>query len=103
VIRLSGEHDLSTVGALKDAIATAVEHDGADLVFDLSEVAFMDSTTLHQIVSARSSLARSGRAASIRQPTEFASHLLRMTGLLDMVEAGSDADEGSSPARAELS
>jgi anti-anti-sigma factor len=94
---------LTTVGPLTQAITTAAEHDHADLVFDLSGVAFMDSTTLHQILKASVLLARAGRATAVREPTPFAYDLLRMCGLLYMVEAGSDASPVWPPARAELS
>jgi anti-anti-sigma regulatory factor len=45
-------------------------------MFDLSGVAFMDTMIPHQIVDARSLLARSGRATVIRKPTPFVHRLL---------------------------
>ena len=41
VVRLRGEHDISTVDELSQTVARAIALDDGDLVIDLSEVEFM--------------------------------------------------------------
>lgn len=79
VVWLGGEHDLSSVDA------TAAGAGRSDLVFDLSGVEFMDSTTIEQI-AARTSLGEDGRMARIRNPSPVARHLLELCRLTDLVE-----------------
>lgn len=55
-VTLTGELDLATVPQLADALADAP--DGAAVVaLDLSELTFMDSSGLHEILAARARLA----------------------------------------------
>lgn len=56
VVRLHGEHDLATRDGLLSALASELEE--ADLVIDVSQATFVDSSTLHAIVSTEK-LARS--------------------------------------------
>lgn len=86
VVWLGGEHDLSSVDHLAQAIATAAGAGRSDLVFDLSGVEFMDSTTIEQILAARTSLGEDGRRARIRNPSPVARHLLELCRLTDLVE-----------------
>ena len=67
VIWLRGEHDLSTVDMLSEALASAT----TDVTIDLSGVDFMDSTTLMAILRAASSDAQ-GKAATLRNPSPSA-------------------------------
>jgi anti-anti-sigma factor len=86
VVCLGGEHDMSSVDHLMQAIATAAEAGRSDLVFDLSRVDFMDSTTIEQIVSACTRLREDGRMARIRNPSPVARHVLELCRLTDLVE-----------------
>jgi anti-anti-sigma factor len=54
-IRLSGELDLSSVGQLNEALAPIVSAGGA-ITLDVSELEFMDSSTLQAIYEAAKSL-----------------------------------------------
>lgn len=44
VVRISGEMDLSNVDAVMDAIAVAVPGDASQVVLDLSDMAYLDSS-----------------------------------------------------------
>jgi anti-anti-sigma factor len=57
VVSLSGEHDLATADELSSALERVVAQ-GEPLVVDLSDVGFIDSSTLHVLVSIRDSAAR---------------------------------------------
>jgi anti-sigma B factor antagonist len=51
VISLRGEFDLSTVDRLELAIDQAIQAGARDFVVDLSEVEFLDATTVHALLS----------------------------------------------------
>jgi anti-anti-sigma factor len=52
-VELHGEHDLSTCALLSTALADATRlDDDADVVVDLSDVAFMDASTIGVLVAA---------------------------------------------------
>ena len=86
VVWLGGEHDMSSVEQLVQAIATAAEAGRSDLVFDLSCVDFMDSTTIQQIMAAVTRLGEDGRRARIRDPSPVARHVLELCRLTHLVE-----------------
>ena len=85
VLWLGGEHDLSSVEELMQAIATAVDCGRSDLIIDLSRVGFMDSTTIDQILAARSRLGAQGRKARVRDPSRAARYLLEICDLTHLV------------------
>ena len=58
VVWLTGEHDISTDGALSRALARAIALGATALVIDLSEIQFMGASTLGTIVRAREYLGR---------------------------------------------
>lgn len=49
-IAVRGEIDLSNVGALDDALRSALSGDTTSCLLDLSEVTFMDSSVVHALV-----------------------------------------------------
>lgn len=85
VVWLAGEHDLSSAGELVQAIATAMASGRSDVVIDLSRVEFMDSTTIDQILAARTRLGAEGRTARVRDPSPAARYLLEICDLTDLV------------------
>lgn len=87
VICLAGEHDLSSVEELMQAIATAVDSGRSDLIFDLSRVEFMDSTVINQLVRACTRLGAEGRSARVRDPSPAARSVLEICGLSRLVES----------------
>jgi anti-anti-sigma factor len=91
VIGLRGEHDASTVAALADALARAIAFDDADLVLDLSELAFMGAATVGLIVRAREYLRPRSRALTLRAPSASAHRVLEICGLTDLLEPNADA------------
>jgi anti-anti-sigma factor len=91
VIWLRGEHDLSTVDMLSEALASAT----TDVTIDLSGVDFMDSTTLMAILRAASSDAQ-GKAATLRNPSPSARRLLDICGLNELLKP-TPGDPGMPP------
>src|SRR5687767_965746 len=60
ILRVSGEVDLVNAHELAAAMAAAAEGDG-ELVVDLRDVPFMDSTGLRSIIETRERFERDGR------------------------------------------
>ena len=83
LIALGGEHDLSTAALLEEK--TIGVWPGATLVVvDLSRAAFMDSTVVHWLVSAKRELEASGRGAVGIVEGPAGSFAARLFGLLDL-------------------
>jgi anti-sigma B factor antagonist len=80
VVRLAGDHDLSTVPALTEAFGRAVSADRTDVLLDLSEVTFIDASTVNVLLSLRSSLAENSRTLTIHEPAACVSRLLAICG-----------------------
>ena len=75
VIHVRGEIDMATCERLRDAIEP---HLGPKqtIVLDLSEVHFMDSSSLHVLEQARGTLTSDGGSLILRNPSEAARALL---------------------------
>jgi anti-anti-sigma factor len=86
VIRLAGEHDMSSVEDLSKAITSVVDAGRSDLTFDLSSVDFMDSTVILELLRARTRLGADGRTARVRDPSPAARYVLDLAGLTHLVE-----------------
>jgi anti-anti-sigma factor len=87
VVWLRGEHDVSTSVADSETLARAIALDDSDLLVDLSEVRFMDASTIRTLVMAQIVLARRSRSLALRSPSPSAALVLRLTGLDALVDA----------------
>lgn len=83
VVSLLGEHDLATQAELEDAVAAVLETD-ADVVVDLSEAEFIDSSTIHSLERARQLAAERGKRVTVQTSTQHAivERVLELTGAL---------------------
>ena len=86
VIHVRGEIDMATAGRLRDVIEP---HMGPaqTIILDLSEVEFMDSSSLHVLVQARGRLTDNGGSLILRNPSSAAHRLLTAAGATDLLEA----------------
>lgn len=87
VVSLCGEHDLTTAHSISAAIATAASVDDTDLVLDLSEVQFMDSTTIVAILRGKLLLETRGGTMTVRNPSRPARYVLGLCDLSYIVES----------------
>lgn len=85
-VRMWGEHDLTTVGLLDTALGEAIDADGHDVVVDLSDVVFMDGSTVGGLVQGRALLNARGRQLIVRSPSRNQLRLLQVCDLVDLVE-----------------
>ncbi len=96
VVKVAGEIDVQTAGRLRETLEE-LSRGRHDVVLDMAEVEFMDSTGLGLLLSAR----KRGRL-SLRGLSDRALQLMQMTGLYETfeiapdgsTEPSSDADKG---------
>lgn len=82
VVWLDGEHDITTVSVLADALARAIARDDADLIVDLSGVKFLGAATVNVLIRGRNLLRRRARNLTLRCPSGCARRVLDLCGLV---------------------
>ncbi len=91
IIHVRGEIDIASCERLRDAIEPHLGPRQA-IVLDLSQVAFMDSSSLGVLLQARGTLTADGGSLVLRNPSEAARRLLTAAQAQDLLEA--EAEEG---------
>jgi anti-anti-sigma factor len=66
LVTLRGEHDLATTGQLRDALQPLF----GDVLVDLSECTFVDSTVIGALIAAAQELGREGHELSLVVPPD---------------------------------
>jgi anti-sigma B factor antagonist len=98
MVEVSGEVDLHTApqlrAALESAVSAAGDAGGAAVLVDLSDVGFMDSTGLGELVGAHRALERSGSRLHLSVGNERVARLLSITGLDDVLPTHPDRASG---------
>jgi anti-sigma B factor antagonist len=82
VVKASGELDLMTVPQLEEALADA-QLDRGDIVLDLSELDFIDSTGVHLVLRVWQASQRDGWQLSITGAGPDVTRAFELVGLLD--------------------
>ena len=83
VLSARGELDAYSAPALEDHVARLLADDARNIVLDLSETAFLDSSGLRAILTAQRRLSNADGQLTLRAPSEPVSRLLEITGLTD--------------------
>ena len=83
VVSVKGELDAYSAPGLEEEVTALLADDVADLVFDLSETKFLDSSGLRAILTAQRRLADRDGKLALRAPSEPVRRLLDITGLTD--------------------
>jgi anti-anti-sigma factor len=96
VVRPHGEIDVRTVPGLRRALDAAVESGRGDLVVDLAEVAFIDSSGLGALLG-RYRRMPEGRRMILRAPRPHVRSLLHLAGVPALMRVEEAA--GESPGR----
>jgi anti-anti-sigma factor len=96
VVSLHGEHDLATSGALR----TALQPLFGDVLVDLSDCSFVDSTVIGALIAAAQELEREGHRLSLVVPPENTNvartlEIVRMAELIRILPRTPGADSGS--------
>jgi anti-sigma B factor antagonist len=79
VVALCGELDVASSQELSDELAELIEGGTTDLVIDLAQLAFIDSTGLSAILRANRSLERGHLV--LREPSPMVRQVLEISGL----------------------
>ena len=83
VIAIKGELDAYTAPGVEEQIAKLISEQTNDIVLDLSETAFLDSSGLRAILTAHRKLTNEQGSLTLRRPSEPVTRLLEITGLTD--------------------
>ena len=83
VIAIKGELDAYTAPGVEEQIANLVGRGINNIVLDLSETGFLDSSGLRAILTAHRRLASGEGSLALRNPSEPVTRLLEITGLTD--------------------
>jgi anti-anti-sigma factor len=82
VIMLSGELDLATAAELESRVAESCSDGARELVLDLEQLRFMDSTGLRAVLIARERCEGHGCELYLARPQPAVRRLLDLTGVL---------------------
>jgi anti-sigma B factor antagonist len=81
VVRLAGELDLEVAGDVAAAVEELLDAGFPEVVVDLREVSFLDSSGVHMLVAARRSAERRRRAVSLIPGPRNVQRVLELTGM----------------------
>jgi anti-sigma B factor antagonist len=86
VVTMRGEHDLSTQPEVADALAQAAAH--SNVVVDLSECSFIDSTVIQELVKTSHAVSAKGEQVILVIPRKQAAvaRIADVTGLAQIFE-----------------
>ena len=88
VIDLSGRMTgLDTPGQLKDQVMTALASGHRNVVLNLSQLSFVDSSFIGELVSSCLALARAGGTLKLAAPVRRVQELLYITRLATIIES----------------
>lgn len=79
-LHLTGELDLAAAPGLESAL-DAVLADSEDVVLDIAEVTFLDSSGLRVLVAAQNQSSEAGKTLTLLNPSAAVSRILEITGL----------------------
>ncbi|WP_130863086.1 STAS domain-containing protein [Bacilliculturomica massiliensis] len=80
-VRVSGEVDVATAGGLRGLLADLFQEKQSDIVLDMSDLSYIDSTGLGVLIGAYGRMQESGHGIRVEHPRENIAKLLRITSL----------------------
>jgi anti-anti-sigma factor len=81
IVAFRGELDAATCAKLDAELADALDSDCEEIVLDLSELAFLDSSGLRSILRARTKASQVGKRFELVRPGGAAQRALDVSGL----------------------
>jgi anti-sigma B factor antagonist len=81
VLSLHGRFDAHEAPAFRQWLDTTEAQSAAKVVIELSDVVFIDSTALAELVATHRALKGAGRALVLRAPSDSVRVILEVTGL----------------------
>jgi anti-sigma B factor antagonist len=89
VIIVAGEVDLATAPELRGALLAT----SGDVIVDLAQVGFMDSTGLSALISGRKHVIGAGYTFSVRNQSDLLEHTMKVTGVYDILHNNGAASD----------
>jgi anti-anti-sigma factor len=86
VVVLRGESDFCTISVLSDVLSRVLTMRSGDVVIDLADAEFIDSSPVGALAAAQQSLDRQHRQLTFRSPSRLAARVLQVFGLSDLIE-----------------
>ena len=97
LVVVNGELDLVTAPQLEERLRCVIDSTDGDVVVDLANVTFIDSTGLSAMLVAHDRLCHTNRVLAIRRPSVQVVRLLEICGLCNLLEADPSDGDGSRP------
>ena len=91
-IALHGEIDLDNMTHLRSTLDEVVATTDGDLVIDLAEVSYLDSSGLHVLLSAREQAAALDRRFIVHRPSPVVLRLFEICDVSELFAVGTDGD-----------
>jgi anti-sigma B factor antagonist len=85
VVTVAGELDMATAPQLQQEVSRLVDAGKTNLVFDLAEVSFCDSTGLSVFVRARNRCEAAGGGVRLAAPQRAVQRILEVSGLVEVL------------------
>ena len=85
---------MASASALIEELALVNRSGVAELTVDLSELSYIDPTGLSVLAVEQQRAAVSGMALHIASPSDFVRRMLRITGLIDVLDVSPLVDDG---------
>jgi len=87
-LRMRGELDAFTAPELADLCGSVYARGGREIVIDLTDTTFLDSSGLRALIGARQLFGSDGGTVRLEHPNEAVVRLLAITGLSDYFSMG---------------
>lgn len=94
VIRVDGEVDHATAAQLQTCAETVLEDGARNLVLDLAQVSFMDSSGLKVIIRVRNRANERGGTMAVRHASDIVGRVMDVTGLGPLLVPGPEHEPG---------
>jgi len=91
-VTVCGEIDLENVADLRSTLDELVAATDGDIVIDLSEVSYLDSTGLHELLSVRSNAAGLDRRLIVQRPSPAVCRLFELCDVNELFTVSADGD-----------
>ncbi|MEU7758780.1 STAS domain-containing protein [Micromonospora aurantiaca (nom. illeg.)] len=97
-LRLAGELDLGTAGELNSAIDRLIAEGHRELLLDLTELTFCDSTGIAAFIRGDNLVAADGGWLRLTGATGRVARVLQVTGLVEVLRHDRDTVDPTAPA-----
>ncbi len=93
MVEVSGELDLASSGALEEELLRITDSGAEQVIVDLRQLEFMDSTGLGTLVKGYQRAAGAGQRFALVRGSEQVQRLLSLTGVADRLELADELEE----------